>query len=58
MNIALYLRLSMADGDLGQDKKDESNSIENQRLLLRSYLDEQEGIYDSGKDTVAEFVEM
>ena len=32
--IALYLRLSMADGDLGKDNKDESNSIENQRLLL------------------------
>lgn len=37
--IALYLRLSMADGDLGDNNKDESNSIENQRLLLRSYLD-------------------
>ncbi len=57
MNIALYLRLSMADGDLGQDKKDESNSIENQRLLLRSYLDEKEGLYDPEKDTVAEFVD-
>ena len=37
--IAFYLRLSMADGDLGKDNKDESNSIENQRLLLQSYLD-------------------
>lgn len=36
--IALYLRLSMADGDLGKDNKDESNSIENQRLLLKSYV--------------------
>ena len=34
--IALYLRLSMADGDLGKDNKDESNSLENQRLLLKS----------------------
>ena len=29
--IALYLRLSMADGDLGKDNKDESNSIEKHR---------------------------
>ena len=35
---ALYLRLSESDGDLGIDGKDESNSIENQRLLLQSYL--------------------
>lgn len=38
MKIAFYLRLSNADGDLGVDGKDESNSIENQRLLLRSYV--------------------
>lgn len=38
MTIAFYLRLSHADGDLGVDGKDESNSIENQRLLLRSYV--------------------
>ncbi|MCD7890123.1 MAG: DUF6017 domain-containing protein [Oscillospiraceae bacterium] len=37
--IALYLRLSMSDGDLGKDNKDESNSIENQRELLLSYID-------------------
>ncbi len=36
---AFYLRLSMADGDLGKDNKDESNSIENQRELLKSYID-------------------
>lgn len=35
--VAFYLRLSLADGDLG-DGKDESNSIENQRALLRDYL--------------------
>ena len=35
---AFYLRLSMADGDLGKDNKDESNSIENQRELLQSYI--------------------
>lgn len=38
MTIALYFRLSRADGDLGMDGKDESNSIENQRLLLRSFV--------------------
>ena len=38
MNTAFYLRLSMADGDLGKDGKDESNSIENQRILLQNYL--------------------
>lgn len=36
--IALYLRLSMADGDLGIDHKDVSNSIENQKALLKNYL--------------------
>ena len=38
MTIALYLRLSDADGDRGLDGKNESNSIENQRELLRSYI--------------------
>lgn len=37
--LAFYLRLSLADGDLGKDNKDESNSIENQRLLLQSFVD-------------------
>ena len=32
MKIAFYLRLSIADGDLGKNDKDESNSIENQRI--------------------------
>ncbi len=36
---AFYLRLSMADGDLGKDNKDESNSIENQRELLKAYIE-------------------
>ena len=39
MVIAIYLRLSEADGDLGMDGKDESNSIENQRTLLRQYIE-------------------
>lgn len=38
MTIAIYLRLSEADGDLGIDGKDESNSIENQRMLLHNYI--------------------
>lgn len=37
--LGYYLRLSLADGDLGKDNKDESNSIENQRLLLQSFVD-------------------
>jgi DNA invertase Pin-like site-specific DNA recombinase len=44
MIIALYLRLSESDGDLGVDGKDESNSIENQRLLLRDYVEEREDL--------------
>lgn len=39
MSIAIYLRLSEADGDLGVDGKDESNSIENQRMLLHNYIE-------------------
>ena len=44
--IAFYLRLSMADGDLGRDNKDESNSIENQRELLKSYVEADESFTD------------
>lgn len=36
--IAFYLRLSMADGDLANSDKTESNSIENQRTLLQEYV--------------------
>ena len=39
MNIAFYLRLSIADGDLRDGDKDESNSIENQRELLKRYVE-------------------
>lgn len=42
--IAMYLRLSIADGDLGKDKKEESNSIENQRLLIRTFLKDRDDI--------------
>lgn len=34
MNIAFYLRLSLSDGDLGKNNKDESNSIEKAWMLL------------------------
>lgn len=42
---AFYLRLSSADGDLGDDGKDESNSIENQRAILNEYLKRSEDIH-------------
>lgn len=35
--VAYYLRLSRTDGDLGEFDKNESNSIENQRMLLEEY---------------------
>lgn len=41
MKLANYLRLSKADGDLGDNDKDESNSIENQRILLQNYINSQ-----------------
>ena len=41
-NVGVYLRLSLSDSDLGYDNKDESNSIENQRLLIRSYIEKNE----------------
>lgn len=42
--IALYYRLSGADGDLGKDGKDESNSIENQRALLGEFVDSRDDL--------------
>ena len=33
--IAAYQRISRADGDLGKDGKDKSNSIENQKELIQ-----------------------
>lgn len=44
MTIAIYLRLSETDGDLGIDGKDESNSIENQRMLLHNYIEAREDL--------------
>ena len=42
--IGFYLRLSLADGDLGKENKEESNSIENQRLLLQSFVESRDDI--------------
>ena len=53
MKIAFYLRLSIADGDLGKNEKDESNSIENQRLLLQSYLT----MMEMPEDNIVEYVD-
>ena len=53
MKIAFYLRLSIADGDLGKNNKDESNSIENQRILLQNYLTSME----METDDIAEYID-
>lgn len=50
--IAFYLRLSMSDGDFGKDNKDESNSIENQRLLLQTFIDLRDDIEGEIKEYV------
>ena len=42
--IGLYLRLSSADGDLGADGKDESNSIENQRGFLYDFVSRRDDV--------------
>ena len=42
--IALYLRLSASDGDLGSDGKEESNSIENQRALLYDFVEQRDDV--------------
>ena len=42
----LYLRLSIADGDLGKENKDESNSIDNQRSLLVNFITDREDMSD------------
>lgn len=42
----LYLRLSIADGDLGKDNKDESNSIDNQRTLLVNFVQDRDDLSD------------
>ena len=44
--IAFYLRLSLADGDMKEGNKDESNSIENQRDLLNRYVEDHDDLLD------------
>ena len=39
MRIAMYLRLSNEDGDLADSGKAESESISNQRGMLRNFID-------------------
>ncbi|MCF0127758.1 MAG: recombinase family protein, partial [Pseudobutyrivibrio sp.] len=51
--IALYIRLSQEDEDLDEEKK-ESNSITNQRSLLRQYIKEHPEF--AGKD-IAEYAD-
>lgn len=36
--IAIYIRLSVEDGDVGQGSKNESNSVGNQRAMLHDYI--------------------
>ena len=38
MRTAIYLRISSEDADLRTGEKDESESISNQRSLLRDYV--------------------
>ena len=45
MSLGLYLRLSLADGDIREGEKDESNSIENQRELLRRYVEASDDLF-------------
>ena len=42
--IATYQRISRADGDLGKDGKDKSNSIENQKELIQRYISRKESL--------------
>ncbi len=42
----LYFMLSIADGDLGKDNKDESNSIDNQRTLLVNFVQDRDDLSD------------
>lgn len=45
--IAIYIRLSLEDGDLNNGSKTESNSIGNQRMLLTSYLNSKSEFADA-----------
>jgi len=54
IRIAIYIRLSLADEDTGR-RKDESNSIVNQRSLIHRFLDNHEELSLYPR---TEFVEM
>lgn len=52
MSLGLYYRLSLADGDVGTDDKEESNSIENQRLLLTSFVESRDDLFGEIKEYI------
>ncbi len=52
MSLGLYYRLSLADGDLGKDDKEESNSIENQRLLLTTFVESRDDLVGEIKEYI------
>ena len=52
VTIGLYYRLSIADGDLKKDEKEESNSIENQRLLLTEFVESRKDLQGDIKEYV------
>ncbi|MCR5011456.1 MAG: recombinase family protein, partial [Lachnospiraceae bacterium] len=52
MRIAIYLRLSVSDDDLAEGN--ESNSIENQRLIIMDYIERTPGLNES---FVSEYVD-
>ena len=58
--IAAYQRISRADGDLGKDGKDKSNSIENQKELIQRYISCKESLQNGTRLTasmVSAFIE-
>ncbi|MBR3245128.1 MAG: recombinase family protein [Parasporobacterium sp.] len=50
--IACYMRLSVADGDLGDNNKDLSNSIENQISLIHNYIKSHSEFEDEFEDYI------
>ncbi len=50
--IAAYMRLSMADENIGEDE--ESNSIRNQRVMIRDFINDSDDLKD---DEVEEFID-
>ena len=52
--VALYMRLSVEDGDVNDSTKLESNSITNQRSMFRQYIEAHQDFVD---DEILEFVD-